>query len=377
MKKLGLLILVTCLFVLTGFAQTYKVGDKVEFECNDCFGRSGWAPGTIEKLSGETFQIRYGTESRQFRTGITKKEVREGDFAAKQDVRDRFFKETRDYRMSVLYLMQVHDKNLLVGGSQAYRPPVRADDWTKLKTDLAAMDSLCKTKYVGMTNGRPYGDGSDIDQLPATWCEIASRHKEYELKARQMAAGDQFNPFLDGMISKVQEVIDEPKVFITEDIQLLMYEREKWRAMQSPKFQKNFANLGVAMPGDFFAKVEAKSDELKAKNEREAPSRSFLMPKQKDATVEAFIRGRYAALKKGVQILKLGLDDATWVIHRNSLGVPLSQTKVARLLVKVPNRPFCQEHSIAAERKYKGGSYGAMNVDGGVVGAEGLFMSCN
>jgi len=164
--------------------------------------------------------------------------------------------------------------------------------------------------------------------------------------------------------------------YIDEDIQLLTYEREKWRAKESPKYQKGFADLGVTMPTDFFKEIEAKADEFKAVNERLAPTRSFLMPKHKDATVEAFIRSRYATEKKSVQILKIGLDDASWVIHRNSLGIPTSQTKVVRLLVKVPNRPFCQEHSIAAERKYQGGKYGALSVDGGKVGAEGAFMKC-
>ena len=378
MKKIFLILSIAILFSLAIFAQqTYKVGDSIEFECN-CFGPTEWVKGTVEEVQGNAYRIRYGKGRNAYRNGIETGSIRKigaGVETAKQnDLRQQFLKEAYQYQQSVLYLMQVHNVNL-TAGSGAYRPPVRADDWAKLKTDLASLDTLCKSKYAGMTNGTPYGDALDLRQLPATWCEIAAKRVEYETRGRQMAAGDQFNPFLEGMISKVQEVIDEPKVFITEDIQLLMYEREKWRALQSPKFLKNFAAMGVAMPSDFFAKVEAKSDELKLKNEREAPSRSFLMPKQKDATVESFIRGRYAALKKGVQILKLGLDDGSWVIHRNSLGVPLSQTKVARLLVKIPNRPLCQEQSIAVERKYTRGALGSMVVEGD-LGESGLFMKC-
>lgn len=289
------------------------------------------------------------------------------------ELREQFKKEAGQYRMSVLYLMQVHDPKLLVGGTQAYRPPVREDDWVQLKSDLTALDNLCKTKYAGIKNRR--ADDTNLDEMPATWCEIAAKHKEYEARGRQLAAADQFNPALRGMIAEVQEVVTNPDSYIDENIQLLMYEREKWRALQSPKFQKRFDAMKVTMPSDFFASVETKADELIAINERNAPTRTFLMPKQKDAAVEAFIRGRYATQKKGVQILKLGLDDAVWQIHRNSLGVPLSQTKVARLLVKVPNRPFCQEHSVAVERKYTRGSLGAMSVEGN-VGSEGLFMNC-
>lgn len=374
MGKTGLLSLIFMLFAITGFAQTYKVGDKVEFECNNCFGRSGWVAGTIEKVSNDSHQIRYGTEPQQFRTGIPNRLLREADFAAKQDVRNRFFGEASNYRESVYGLMQIHDPNLRTG-SGYHLPPMTGAEWTKLKADLAALDNLCKTKYAGMTNGKPNND-IELSQLPATWCEIAAKRNEYQAKGLGVSAKIRYQTFLQTMVSEVQNAINEPNGYIEEDIQLLMYEREKWRAIQTPKFQKGFTDLGVPIPTDFFKDVETKADELKVQNERLAPSRSFLIPKHKDTTIEAFIRGRYATEKKGVQILKIGLDDANWVIHRNSLGIPTSQNKVARLLVKVPNRPFCQEHSVAAERKYKGGSYGALSVDGGKLGAEGMFMKC-
>ncbi|HRH46328.1 MAG TPA: hypothetical protein PKY82_32080 [Pyrinomonadaceae bacterium] len=375
MKLTGFLILFVVLYAVTAFAQTYNVGDKVEFQCPDCFGRSGWTPGTIEKMSGDTFQIRYGTEPRQFRTEIKQIFIRESDFAAKQDVRKQFFNEASIYRESVYGLMQIHNPNLRTG-SGYYLPPTNAADWTKLMNNLATVDNLCKTKYPGMTNGKPNND-TDLSQLPATWCEIAARRTEYQAKGRQMGAAGDASVGLKLFAAKIQEAINGGyNGFIDEDVQLFVYEREKWRATQAAKYEKGFKDLGVPVPADFYKDIETKANEFKAANERIAPTRSFLMPKHKDATVESFIRGRYATEKKGVQILKIGLDDANWVIHRNNLGIPTSQTKVARLLVKVPNRPFCQEHSIAAERKYQGGKYGALSVDGGKVGAEGAFMRC-
>lgn len=355
-----------------GLAQSYAVGERVEYECA-CFGRSEWVPATIEAVQDGTYRVRYGTRPNQFKDGVRPSYLREPDFAIKNEQRRNFFREASNYRMSVYYLMQVHDTKLLVNGSQAYRPPVREDDWVKLRSDLSALNTLCTTKYAGMKN--PGGDATNIDNMPATWCEIAARHKEYEQKGRGFAAADQFTPILKGLLHDIQQNIDNPGEYIDEDIQLLIYEREKWRAARKAKLAPNFAKLGVPMPDDFFKDVEAKGDEMKAINERLAPGRTFLMPKQKDPAVEAFIRGRYATQKKGVQILKLGMDDASWQIHRNSLGIPLSQTKVARLLVKVPNRPFCQEHSVAVERKYTRGALGAMAVEGN-VGSEGLFMSC-
>lgn len=297
----------------------------------------------------------------------------QGENPRQREMRENFRRDASNYRMSVLYLMQVHDPRLIVNGSQAYRPPVTEEDWIQLRTDLAALDNLCRTKYAGIKN--PPGETTNLDSMPATWCEIAARRAEYEPRGRELAAIDQLGPVFRGTLINMQEAIDERDQYISEDIQLLMYEREKWRAAQKVKYQKRFDQLKTPMPAAFFAEVEKKADELVAANEKAAPSRLFLMPKQKDAAVEAFVRGRYATQKKGVQILKLGVDDAQWNIHRNSLGIPLSQTKVVRLLVRVPNRPFCQEHSVAVERKYTRGALGAMTVEGN-VGSEGLFMPC-
>lgn len=376
MRKTGLLILFVALLAVTGFAQTYKVGDKVEFECNNCFGRSGWVAGTIEKMSGDTYQIRYGTEPQQFRTGIPNRLLRESDFANKEDKRRQFINEAAAYRESAYMLMSIHDPKLNTG-SGYYTPPTTSAEWTKVMADLTALDNLCKTKYAGMTNGtRP--DEIYIHKLPATWCEIAARRNEYQTKGRQVGAATNASVALRLFSSKLDEAINGGyNGFIDEDVQLFVYEREKWKATEAAKYEKGFRDLGVAVPTDFYKPLETKAEQFKTANERTAPTQSFLMPKHKDATVEAFIRSRYATEKKGVQILKIGLDDASWIIHRNSLGIPTSQTKVARLLVKVPNRPFCQEHSIAAERKYKGGSYGALGVDGGKVGAEGRFVKCD
>ena len=122
MKKLVLSVLFVALLAVWGFAQTYKVGDKVEFECNNCFGRSGWVAGTIEKMSGDTYQIRYGTEPQQFRTGIPNRLLREGDFAQKEDKRRQFINEASAYRESVYGLMQIHDPNLRTGSGYHFPP---------------------------------------------------------------------------------------------------------------------------------------------------------------------------------------------------------------------------------------------------------------
>jgi hypothetical protein len=379
MRNAGLLILFVGLFAVTGFAQTYKVGDEVELYCN-CNGPTAWVKAKVELVQGnEEYRVRYGGKYDYYDRVKPDRLRRPGagaESAKQNEMRERFRNEASVYRESVQSLMYVHDPNLRISGSGYRLPPTSGAEWTKVMSELTALDNLCKTKYQGLTNENR-ADKTNLDNLPATWCEIAAKRNEYKANGLALSAKGRYAPQLRVLMSEVEEALNGGyNGYIDEDIQLLTYEREKWRAKEAPKYQKGFADLGVAMPADFFKEIEAKADEFKAANERIAPTRSFLMPKHKDATIEAFIRGRYATEKKGVQILKIGLDDASWVIHRNSLGVPTSQTRVARLLVKVPNRPFCQEHSVAAERNYKGGSYGALSVDGGKVGAEGAFMRC-
>lgn len=362
------------------FAQnTYRVGEKVEFECN-CFGPSQWVNGTVEQDQGNgNYRVRFGNGRYDYKELVSAKYIRKPGETAKiadqNNLREQFRKEAWQYSESVFSLMMIHNENLRVGSGK-YTPPVRAEDWKKTMSDLAALDNLCKTKYAKMTNDPNSVWKDDLAHLPADWCEIAARRVEYEEGARGLALSFQIGPTKQMYLNDLNQILNDSEPVLSDDHQLLVFEPAKWRVDFTNKTQTAQKGTGAKIPESFFKEIDAKAVEVKNFINTDAPNRTFKTPPYKDATIETFVRGRYAGALKSVQIIKMGMDYTTWKIWKNSLGIPLRQTKRGRALVKVPNRPFCQEQEFVVEKEYTGGGrYGALKIQGKVGGA-GMFMSC-
>lgn len=379
-KNICTIIFLTFVFTILAAAQTsYRVGEKVEFECN-CFGPTQWVNGTIEEDQGSgTYRVRFGNGRYDYQNGIGTNRIRKPGETAKiadqSKLRYAFFDEAAPFRESVYALMMVYDENLVVGSGK-HTPPVRAEDWKKTLSDLAALDNLCKTKYTKMTNDPNSSRKNDLSHLPATWCEIAARRAEYEESARGLALSFQIAPTKQMYLSNLNEIMNDSEPVLSDDHQLLVFEPAAWRIAFTNKSQIAQKGTGAKLPDSFFKEIVAKAAEVKEFINTDAPNRTFKAPPYKDTTVETFVRGRYATGLKGVQIIKMGMDYTTWKIWKNSLGIPTHQTKRGRALVKVPSRPFCQEQEFVVEKEYIGGRYGAMKIQGKVGGA-GMFMSCN
>lgn len=370
MKKVVLLMSVIGLFFINGFAQTYSIGEKVEFECN-C--PTQWVNGTIEEAQiGNTYRIRFGNGRNDYQNGISTQRIRKpgqgANISKQNELRNQFMQEARQYSESVYSMMVVHDPNLRVGNN-TYGPPVNASGWTKTMNDLAALDNLCKTKYAGMQNDPNSPWKNDLAQLPATWCEIAARRNEYQQKGKSVGVAMQLDPIKNGILRDLDSKLNADAPYLSYDHQFLMFEPETWKA--------NYKKKTPDLPDSFFAEIITKAAELKSKTERDAPNRTFKMPPYQDAAIQNQIRNAYASQLKGTQIIKIGMDYTTWKIWKNSLGIPTSQTKRGRVLAKVPNRPFCQEQEFVVVKDYTGGgSFGATKIQNG-VGSAGLFMNCN
>lgn len=298
----------------------------------------------------------------------------EAEVVRQNELRSNFQGETVQYRESVYMMMRMHDPELRVRGNQTYDPPSDPRQMQKVMSDLAALDQLCKTKYAGIKNDPRYNDKLNFQSMYGTWCEIAAKRSQYENAARQTGVSDNMAAMNAMGNRELNDIFTAQEPYIKDSIQLLMYEREKWRAQQKAEYSKNFSQMGVAYDEKAFAETEAIGDKLKAFVDQDAPNRSFKMPPYRDATIESFIRSKYTALK-GTQILKIGMDYTTWKVWKNSLGIPTSQTKRGRVLVKVANRPYCQQHEFVVKKEYKGGGYGAMFAEHG-VGRAGMFMKC-
>lgn len=207
---------------------------------------------------------------------------------------------------------------------------------------------------------------------------IAARRAELEKPARAVAAKNLVS--LTVTKDNLNFAFNHQKNRVPDETQMLMYDRAKWKQEQIPKYNPVFVKHGFEMPADFFAEVEKQADELQKLIDRTAPDRAWGQPPFRDAAVEAFIKGKYAAVYRGVQILKAGLDYKIWEVRKGLSYVGSDSTfryykveynsyKRGWVLMKVPNRPFCQ----ASEWIVGRGAKGMVVVS---LGGSGIFVKC-
>jgi hypothetical protein len=160
-----------------------------------------------------------------------------------------------------------------------------------------------------------------------------------------------------------------------------MYDRAKWEVENTVKYKPRFEKFGVAMPTDFFNEVEKRADELKKLIDQGAPNRSWEPPPYRDPAVEGFVRSNFVKEYAGVSVLKIGLDYKTWV-ERKGLSyvgsdsnfryyqVEYNYYKRGWVLLKLPNRPYCQASEWIVGRGAKGMVIASL-------GGSGIFMKCS
>jgi hypothetical protein len=291
-------------------------------------------------------------------------------------LRDAFLNEAGKYLQTVQQFAPFYDEKYISGGT-----PTTPAGWQKAMTELAELDQLCKGKYAGVTDDvSHYLREGIVNNRYAVWCEIAARRSELESKARTGAAKHMIG--LTVTEDNLKFAFEHQKNRVPDETQLLMYEREKWRRQELPKYRPRFAEYGIEMPADFSSGVEKKADELRRLIEQTAPARSWEQPPFSDPAVESFVRARYAADPdyRGAQILKSGVDYKTWAVRRGLSYVGSDSTyryykveynsyKRGWVLMKRPNQPLCQ----ASEWIVGRGPKGMVVVS---LGGSGIFMSC-
>ncbi len=363
-----------------GAQATFKVGDKVEIYCN-CLGPMAWTPGTVEQVVGGSLIVRYGGGKYQTKQVPSSPDtIRSPGAALDQEQQNKqvaaFMAEAAPYRTSMQQFLPYVAKGL-----DAVGLPVKPAAWQKTLADLAALDQLCTTRYAGLKDSTDVPYNRDLNWLPATWCAVAKRRVEIEPKAKADVAKQQVR--LTVTEDDLKLAFSHEKNLVTDEIQQLLYARDQWRRQQAPAYEKAFAELGVAMPADFYAAVEKRADELAKLIQETAPKRSWTKPPFSDAAVESFVRSKYAAdprYKQGT-LYKTGVDYASWVKRENlSLVGSDSQYRYYKVeytsykrgwaLIKLPGQPFCQAQEWIVG-KGKGGGTVLVSLGGG-----GIYMQC-
>lgn len=376
-RKIVLSIVLSLFFCIGAIAQPrLQVGDNVEYRCN-CFEKE-WVSGKVEAVEGKMVRVRYGNMRNQVATldvnsGAVRTIVSAEKLAADDKVRWAFRQEALDkYYRSVAQFAPSYNDQYISAGS-----PIKPEEWQKAMNDLAELDALCKSKYPGITDSLSYLQEGIIDYRYAQWCDIAARRATLEPKARASAAAHL--AIIPG-VDDLRRALEYEDNRVVDDIQLLMYEPDKWKAQSSVKLKPHFASFGTERPANFFDEMVTKAADLKAKIERGAPERSFETSATRDAAVEGFIKSKFIAEYPGSVILKSRVDYPNWV-KRESLSLVGSGTgyklykveynfyKRGWVLMKMPNRPFCQAREWIVGR----GAKGLVAVS---TSSQGTFMKC-
>ncbi|HKO35253.1 MAG TPA: hypothetical protein VJV21_02160 [Pyrinomonadaceae bacterium] len=371
-------------FSINAFAQeTLRVGDKVEYYCHCGGGQMHWQEARIEAvLGGNKVKVRYGNGRYQIDTVTNDPAtIRAPGSAAKEaksdELQNAFRAATHDkyFRAVQMFSSFYSDEFNNPGGA-----PTTPAGWQEVMTKLAELDALCKGQFAGVTNTRLHWlvKKGEVDHRYADWCQIAARREQLAPLVRASAAARMITVPGESDLRRALESSDG-KGWVNDDIQLLMFEPAKFKQKHLPNVKKHFATYGVDVPADFFDAIEKKAGELKAIIEQTAPTRTFEHPQFKDAAVEAFVKGKLSAQHPGVQIIKSGTGYPSWS-KSDSLSYLGSSTsaryykvvtefhKRGRMLVKLPNRPFCQEREWVVERA--SGKFYSHPTLGGV------FMKC-
>lgn len=377
MKRSIVFAIALAVFSISTQAQeVFRIGDAIELQDG-----SRWIPGVIESVDNNIAKVRIGKGKYDFiNVQLPTTRFRRPGSAAREakdlELRTAFRNEASKYDRTVKQFAPFYDEKYISGGA-----PNSPAEWQKAMNDLAELDSLCKSKYQGITDDPPhYLREGMVENRFTVWCQIAARRNELEKPARTWLASNQVT--LTVTKDNLNFAFNHQKNRVPDETQMLMFDRARWRQEQAAKLKPRFAEFGVEMPADFFAEVEKRADDLKQLIERTAPNRSWEPPPFHDPAVEAFIKARYAADPdyRGVKILKAGLDYRTWVERKglSYLGsdstyryykVEYNYYKRGWILMQLPNRPFCQ----ASEWIVGRGAKGMVVVS---LGGSGIFMKC-
>ena len=365
----------SALLCLSAYSQS--VGEVVDYKCN-CFGQV-WVKATVEAVSGNSIKVRFGNLDNQVVTvtldsGLIRLRAKPEDPQV-VNLRKSFADQVAPrFHRPIEQFAHYYDSQFPAAGT-----PVRPDEWKKAMTDLAELDTLCRGQYRGVTDfPGDYVRPGRMDYRFSTWCKIAANRTALEPKVRAGAAKS-----MVGMGYTEENLnfgFNEPQNPVRMETQQLIWERAKWRAEKTAWLKPKYAEFGVGVPPDAFDDVEKRADELRMIVERDAPTRSWTQPKYRDAAVESFMRAKFAAEYPGSTVLKIGLDYTTWVQRKsldyvgsdetfNYYKVSYNSYKRGWVLLKIPNRPFCQAQEWVVGRNGKG-------LVAVAVGGSGTFMKC-
>src|SRR6185436_19109246 len=152
MKQAFRCLLLLALLALTAFAQqVFHVGDQIEVQDG-----SNWIPGRIEAVDNNIAKVRIGKGKYDYinvQLPTTRFRATGSAAHAEREVlrQNAFFHDAGKYLQTVQKFAPFYDDKYISGGA-----PNTPAEWQTAMSEMAELDTLCKSKYPGMTNAN-YG----------------------------------------------------------------------------------------------------------------------------------------------------------------------------------------------------------------------------
>ncbi len=367
-------------------APVFRVGDRVAVKATN---KEGVVESITDKRDGAKGKFGPGKYDFQwvfFKDLITPQAAalqrsREQDELKQKPIRAQFEDDAKPFASVITNFAHVYDSKYQIG----FTVPDDPAAYEKSRKELEGLAVVCQ-KYPNLTNPpRAYADS--ISQNPADWCKMAEQRTSL-IKKMQMKMGETYaKGEADLWKLKIAEAMRNDIGTIYDNLQMLLYDRPSWEQKNMEGSRKRYAYAGEKVPAEVFASLNEKVDELKARIEREAPARNWEKPEYADVALEAMVRRAFPAKYPGGQLLKTGMTYATWKssddtslvgtvpgykVYRTEIGK--YRFKNGRMLIKLPNQPFCQSRDFTVEQTKTGGAYSGTKLNG--FNDKGIFVKC-
>lgn len=362
--------------------ETFSVGDIVINPKNPNQRLS------IDSISGDTAVVRYGNGNYNLYKAkiedlISLKtwERMQDDENQQQLLRADFADEAEPFMRTVKILANAYNPQFYDHGDSFTGNAADHQAWLK---DLEALAVFCR-KYPNITNGNSKAQQS-IEDFPADVCKLAEQRVSVIQKTNNKLGDKSADQEVRSWAMKLDEAAKNAEGLITDELQMLLYNRAAWEQMYLKNLKKTYTERGAVMPPVVFKPLDEFATGIKAKIESDAERREWEKPNFTDAALEALAKHRFSVDFPGVQVLKTGMTFTTWKVEDTKSLIGSDSTwkyykitpgafryKLGLALIKMPNRPMCQIRGFQLTQHKAGGGFGAAKAS---VAEAGIFVKC-
>jgi|GEM_PF-6237317 len=227
----------------------------------------------------------------------------------------------------------------------------------------ATLAAACK-KYEGIPE--PAAPRGIIDS-PKDMCRLAALGEELFKMGVRQDAQDLIELNARDLITTAEKFLDGSAKDLHERYQLMLFEQDKWLAIENPKFEKELSKIGETVPVTAWASGFIHNDEVRAGIDKDGTTRAFDQPAYHDGAAESFVKKAWANEIKGVKVRKIGSSYAKWNVFDEKTFVKsdakydyyrINKGKNRYMrgwaLLEIPGRPYCQAREWVVFRVYSG-----------------------